>query len=169
MGALTDREHRFPGQWFQPETALHQNWHRDYDPTTGRYLQPDPLGLIDGPAAYNYAMQSPMRYIDPTGLISFADIGYAGLPQWIQGRVQYELNCIISNATDKERCPKPKKWWKKGAWIAWLVCKTLFKDPNVPGQAPGTSDPKAPKPPVGQDPTDQPYQPKETSKTAQCT
>ena len=27
---------RFPGQWFQSETGLHQNWMRDYDPTTGR-------------------------------------------------------------------------------------------------------------------------------------
>jgi len=39
---------RFPGQWFQAESGLHQNWMRDYDPTTGRYLQPDPLGLVDG-------------------------------------------------------------------------------------------------------------------------
>jgi len=36
---------RFPGQWFQSESALHQNWMRDYDPTTGRYIQADPLGL----------------------------------------------------------------------------------------------------------------------------
>ncbi|MEM7496966.1 MAG: RHS repeat-associated core domain-containing protein, partial [Pseudomonadota bacterium] len=35
----------FPVQWFQSETGLHQNWHRDYDPRTGRYLQADPLGL----------------------------------------------------------------------------------------------------------------------------
>ena len=31
---------RFPGQWFQTESGLHQHWMRDYDPTTGRYLQP---------------------------------------------------------------------------------------------------------------------------------
>jgi RHS repeat-associated protein len=39
---------RFPGQWFQTEAGLHQNWMRDYDPTTGRYMQADPLGLVDG-------------------------------------------------------------------------------------------------------------------------
>ncbi len=43
---------RFPGQWFQGESGLHQNWMRDYDPTTGRYLQADPLGLIDGACGY---------------------------------------------------------------------------------------------------------------------
>ena len=28
-------ESRFPGQWFQSESGLHQNWMRDYDPTAG--------------------------------------------------------------------------------------------------------------------------------------
>jgi RHS repeat-associated protein len=58
---------RFPGQWFQSESGLHQNWMRDYDPTTGRYLQADPLGLIDGASVYGYVKQSPMRFTDPTG------------------------------------------------------------------------------------------------------
>jgi len=40
---------------------------RDYDPTTGRYLQSDPLGLIDGASVYGYVRQSPMRFTDPTG------------------------------------------------------------------------------------------------------
>jgi uncharacterized protein RhaS with RHS repeats len=40
---------------------------RDYDPTTGRYLQADPLGLIDGASVYGYAGQSPMMNMDPTG------------------------------------------------------------------------------------------------------
>jgi RHS repeat-associated protein len=58
---------RFPGQWFQAESGLHQNWMRDYDPTTGRYIQPDPLGLIEGSSLYGYAWQKPGRWIDPTG------------------------------------------------------------------------------------------------------
>jgi RHS repeat-associated protein len=60
---------RFPGQWFQAESGLHQNWMRDYDPTTGRYLQADPLGLVDGASVYGYALGSPMVYTDPTGEI----------------------------------------------------------------------------------------------------
>ena len=58
---------RFPGQWFQSESGLHQNWMRDYDPTTGRYLQADPLGLVDGAIVYGYVRQSPMRLVDPKG------------------------------------------------------------------------------------------------------
>ena len=41
---------------------------RDYDPTTGRYLEPDPLGLVDGASVYGYVGQSPLKNIDPKGL-----------------------------------------------------------------------------------------------------
>ena len=58
---------RFPGQWFQTETGLYQNWMRDYDPTTGRYMEADPLGLVDGASVYGYARQNPGRYMDPRG------------------------------------------------------------------------------------------------------
>ena len=61
---------RFPGQWFQSENGLHQNWMRDYDPTTGRYLQADPLGLVDGASVYGYVKQNPGRWVDPRGLLS---------------------------------------------------------------------------------------------------
>lgn len=31
------------------------------------YLQADPLGLVDGPSIYGYALQNPQRYVDPRG------------------------------------------------------------------------------------------------------
>jgi len=52
-------------------TGLHQNWMRDYDPTLGRYIQADPLGLVEGASVYNYARQNPARYTDVTGLCPF--------------------------------------------------------------------------------------------------
>jgi RHS repeat-associated protein len=58
---------RFPGQYFVIETGLSYNWHRFYDPTTGRYTQPDPLRFVDGPSLYGYAGQSPMMWVDPEG------------------------------------------------------------------------------------------------------
>jgi len=58
---------RFPGQWFQSESGLHQNWMRNYDPTTGRYIQADPLGLVDGASVYGYALQNPMVLFDSDG------------------------------------------------------------------------------------------------------
>jgi RHS repeat-associated protein len=59
---------RFPGQYFQIETGLAYNWHRQYDPVTGRYTQPDPLGFVDGPSVYAYAGNSPWMQTDRDGL-----------------------------------------------------------------------------------------------------
>lgn len=58
---------RAAGQWFQSDGGLYQNWMRDYEPTTGRYLQGDPLGPVDGASVYGYALQNPVRYVDPRG------------------------------------------------------------------------------------------------------
>ena len=63
---------RFPGQYEDPETGLHYNHHRYYDPDLGRYLSSDPLGLVAGPNPYTYANNDPINHIDPTGLILFA-------------------------------------------------------------------------------------------------
>jgi RHS repeat-associated protein len=58
---------RFPGQYFLIESGLHYNWHRHYDPTLGRYTQPDPLGFVDGSSLYAYVGSSPTSRVDATG------------------------------------------------------------------------------------------------------
>lgn len=74
---------RFPGQMFDEETGLHYNYFRDYDPTTGRYIQSDPIGLWGGPNTYAYVGSSPMRYTDPLGLITFTVTGNIRIPAWL--------------------------------------------------------------------------------------
>jgi RHS repeat-associated protein len=64
---------RFPGQYFQLETGLAYNWHRTYDPVTGRYTQPDPLRFVDGPSVYAYVGNSPLMNSDVTGLVQFTN------------------------------------------------------------------------------------------------
>ena len=66
-GASTAISLRFPGQEFDANTGLHYNDQRDYDPTLGRYIQPDPIGLAGGINPYRYAANNPVGASDPSG------------------------------------------------------------------------------------------------------
>ena len=60
---------RFPGQEYDAITGLHYNDQRDYDPTLGRYIQPDPIGLAGGINTYAYVGNRPTLLADAHGLI----------------------------------------------------------------------------------------------------
>ncbi|WP_328541835.1 DUF6531 domain-containing protein [Streptomyces sp. NBC_00371] len=90
---------RYPGQQYDPETGLHYNVNRYYDPHLGRYLTPDPLGLA--PAANHYAyVPNPFTLTDPLGLAGCdADPTWGGKVVWVRdehGR-PYEMHATITN------------------------------------------------------------------------
>jgi RHS repeat-associated protein len=118
MSGTRTQNLRFPGQYFQIETNLAYNHHRHYDPTTGRYTQPDPLGFVDGPSVYAYAGGSPLMNTDPEGLASPGSAGRGRSAAETKKAQQCASSCLNSalgleaatGASLLGATPVPKKW-----------------------------------------------------------
>jgi RHS repeat-associated protein len=59
---------RWPGHYFDPETGLHYNRYRYYDPALGRYLQSDPLGYAGSEVNLYAYPANPLVHVDVLGL-----------------------------------------------------------------------------------------------------
>ncbi len=106
--STTKLDMRFPGQWFQLESGLAYNWHRHYDATLGRYVQPDPIGYGGGRSLYGYVSGNPLVYVDPYGLWTLGDF-YDGFSYWGDafggatdfGRNYYNMRQAWTSGADK--------------------------------------------------------------------
>ena len=58
---------RFQGQYHDPESGLHYNRYRYYDPEVGRFVSKDPIGYAGGLNVHQYA-PNPVEWVDPLGL-----------------------------------------------------------------------------------------------------
>ncbi|SIN97477.1 RHS repeat domain-containing protein [Halodesulfovibrio marinisediminis] len=64
----------FGGGLLDADTGLVHFLFRDYDPSTGRFIQQDPLGLRGGDAdVYGYCLDDPVNLIDPIGLFGLTN------------------------------------------------------------------------------------------------
>ncbi|PRC90562.1 RHS repeat-associated core domain-containing protein [Solimicrobium silvestre] len=78
------------GSSLDAETNLHQNYYRNYDPNSGRYIESDPLGLGGGISTYGYVGGNPLSFDDPFGLCitqAQADAISAGLGGFVGGYI----------------------------------------------------------------------------------
>ncbi len=77
-----DCQIRFPGQWFDPESGLHYNRFRFYDPQTGRYISQDPIGLLSGGLNFYAYAKNPINWVDPFGLAGLNWSNPKSTPTW---------------------------------------------------------------------------------------
>ncbi|MES2408654.1 MAG: RHS repeat-associated core domain-containing protein [Pseudomonadota bacterium] len=104
---------RLPGQYEDTETGYYYNFHRYYNPETGRYLTPDPIGLSGGTNLYAYVDGNPAGAGDPWGLDSTSANGittfntaFADLPMFtiptLQGWQDYTNNSLFGHTYNQK-------------------------------------------------------------------
>lgn len=127
---------RFAGQYFDSETGLHYNYHRYYDPKTGRYLTPDPIGLRGGINLFAYVNNNPIKRVDPFGLAEYFVMWTTSAiadPTGVAGGMKVE-GTIISFELDKYNRHPARNFEGTfpGASFPFPVSKTsnvaIFKD-----------------------------------------
>jgi RHS repeat-associated protein len=69
---------RFAGQFADSESGMNYNYFRDYEPSTGRYVESDPIGLRGDISTYAYVGGRPINQRDRYGL----RVNDSGFIQW---------------------------------------------------------------------------------------
>jgi RHS repeat-associated protein len=133
LGVFTSNA-RFPGQLYDKETKLHYNWHRDYDPQLGRYVQSDPIGLEGGLNTYAYVEGNPVNYVDENGLSRRGGTIYRGTGD-MAGQI-WDLNSRHNGAIRKYDSLQRKAngLWRDDIFVprdGKPVCRTVC--PNAGG------------------------------------
>jgi len=138
--AAVEMNLRMPGQMFDSETDLFQNWNREYNARLGRYIQRDPIGLEGGINSFGYADSDPLLRRDPSGLQG--DIGAivskkAG--EAILSRATGSVSQILGEACYMRACTPDGPYAPRSTVETYGDCAGLLTDAKkaTPGLAAG--------------------------------
>jgi RHS repeat-associated protein len=156
--ATRDNPLRFPGQYYDAETALHYNYFRDYDPGSGRYFETDPMGLTGGADQIADPISTDSRarfYIAAMGRLISAD--FTGFTAGVN-LYHYVYNNPLSGADPFGLYPG--RWLRCITVAGKIVCFVwIGEGPPPPPPEPTpveTPIPGPPTPPSGEPPPDEP-------------
>ncbi|HAB1662016.1 TPA_asm: hypothetical protein GB606_22430 [Salmonella bongori] len=93
---------RLPGQQYDEETGLYYNRHRYYDPSQGRYITQDPIGLTGGLNPYQYPL-NPVTEVDPLGLWAFAIPAILEGINWLFWGSAVAGGAVLATSGDSEK------------------------------------------------------------------
>ena len=73
------------------ESGFYHLRHRYYDPELGRFTTTDPLGFVDGPNPYQFALNSPFTFDDPMGQMAEAPFAFFAAEAALGGQASYQV------------------------------------------------------------------------------
>lgn len=142
-GTKFSYNHRFPGQYYDTETGLHQNAARNYDPLLGRYLESDPIGLKGGSfSTYLYSAGNPVSFFDMFGFEHEVVETVNGKQYQVYYNECSTSECVMYEANNNEQDPRNAYYYSarnqkliKDASTAITISGVVFPPATVLGDA----------------------------------
>jgi RHS repeat-associated protein len=75
----------YTGHYYDRPTGMSLAWYRGYDPSLGRWLSKDPIGLKGGLNLYGYVGNDPSNFLDPAGKCVLA------IAPWILNALEFAI------------------------------------------------------------------------------
>jgi RHS repeat-associated protein len=122
---------RFTGEYLDGASGLINLRARQYDPTNGRFLSPDPIGADPLDSTYVYGNDNPAAFIDPSGLGAVWGEGSYGCEGhgWFANTIFDYSKCAVEDSSSNP-CPDGASIWcwvKHGAPIDWEASEESLK------------------------------------------
>ncbi|MFJ5234794.1 RHS repeat-associated core domain-containing protein [Kitasatospora sp. NPDC088391] len=127
--------HGFVGGTKDDATGLTNLGARQYDPRTGRFINPDPLLEVGDPQQWNgyaYSNNDPVNNSDPSGLMCVHGAPGGSLHRGAGGRCNAIINDTSNNCT-QSYCQYDAQELMENAWDAGMWDTAPDEPPNRPG------------------------------------